>query len=340
LGGEGDITKELIKEGIQYKIIKRYGKYSIRRLLSYKMFIHKNKFSVVISFNSVANNMTRLVKLIPPFDKFFHVAGERGRDFELVSIRNWINSKLSKLTNVIVCNSKIQREKLILTEKIKPEKVQVIYNGFDFDQLKNITPLDLYNEFGIPKGNRVICSVGNLSSPKNIPMFIDTGERILSTSDNISFLYVGDGPDLGRYKVLIQRKGISKKVFFVGPQDDILSILDACHLFILTSKQEGMPNVLIEAMAASVPVVSTKIDGVTEVITDGHNGFLVKSGDVNAMADKINQLMGDDALCELFRNNSFEIAKSMFDMDKMIVNYISLINNLLVIIVLHYRTVY
>ena len=69
-----------------------------------------------------------------------------------------------------------------------------------FNQYKNITPVDLHNEFGIPEGNKVICNIGNLSAHKNIPMYIDAAKKVLSESHNISFLYIGDGEDLEKYK--------------------------------------------------------------------------------------------------------------------------------------------
>jgi glycosyltransferase involved in cell wall biosynthesis len=327
LDDEGLFTMKALESNFECKVIRRRNHFDIFRLINYGKFIIQSKFDIVISFTSSANNLTRLIKLFFPYTNFFHIAGERGRDLDRITISNWIDSKLSKLSDLIICNSKVQREKLILTEKIKPEKVQVIYNGFDFNQMKNIIPLDLYNEFGIPKGNRVICSVGNLSDHKNIPMYMNVAEKVLSKSDSISFLYVGDGPDLEKYKNETIKRGLNKKVFFIGRRNDVLAILKECNIFILTSAWEGLPNVIIEAMAAKVPMVSTNVDGVSEVITKGHNGYLVKSGDVNKMVDKIYQLLGDDNLCDLFRDNALEIAKSMFGMDKMIDSYEKLIRN-------------
>ena len=325
LEGKGHFTEKAEEVGFICEVIERRSHFDLIRLIKYCVYIRQNKFNVIISFTSVANNLTRLLKFFLPFVDFFHIAGERGRDLEQVTISNWIYSKLSKLSNVIVCNSKVQREKLISAEKINPKKLQVIYNGFDFSQCKNISTMDLHDEFGIPEGNRIICSIGNLSAHKNIPMYIEVAEKLLSESHNICFLYIGDGVDLEKYKNEIIKRKLNKKIFFTGRRNDVLAILKSCNIFILTSMWEGLPNVVIEAMAASVPVVSTNIDGVTEVITDGHNGFLVKSEDANAMVDKIKQLMSDDALCELFRNNSFEIAKNMFDMAKMIDSYENLL---------------
>lgn len=73
--------------------------------------------------------------------------------------------------------------------------------------------------------------------------------------------------------------------------------------------------------------MSTNVDAVSEVIIDGHNGFLLKSGDVNKMLDKISKLLCDDVVCESFCENAYETAKSMFDMDKMIDSYENLIIN-------------
>ena len=327
LDREGLFTNKSKESGFECIVIPRNSSFDLKRIFNYGRFIRKNKFDIILSFTYSANNLTRLIRFIFPFTKFYHIAGERGRFFEGNKFRNLIDSLLSKKSNVIVFNSKFQSQKLLSVENISPKKVCVIHNGVDFKQSENIVPMNLYNEFSIPMGNRVICSIGNLTSPKNIPMFIEIAENILSKNNNMTFIYIGDSqfqsgcPKLRQYRRVIQKKNLNEKVLFLGYQDNIISILKACFIFVLTSKQEGMPNALIEAIIANVPVVSTNVDGVPELIIDGYNGFLVKSKDANKMIEKINQLLHDDNLRYSFCKNALKTAKYMFDMNKMIDSY-------------------
>ena len=131
-----------------------------------------------------------------PFLGFIHIAGERGRDIKTKNLFNLIDSYLSSYSDVIVSNSKIQKDKLIRVENIKPSLIKVINNGFELSNLENIKPVNFQKEFGIPDGNKVICSIGNLSKHKNIPMFLNVAEKIISSRNDVSFIYIGDGPKL------------------------------------------------------------------------------------------------------------------------------------------------
>ena len=321
LDKEGLFTKRAIDNGFKCKIIKRRFRFDIFRLIKYIVFIHKNKFNAIVSFTSSANNLTRIAKILDPFTKFFHIACERGRDLDKLSFGNWIDSKLANISNLIICNSTIQRDKLISIEKIKPKKVHVVFNGFDVDVIRDSQGIDLERYFNIPQKNKVVCSVGNLTAPKNIPMFLKVAEKVISENNKISFLYVGNGKDLNKYKYLAKEKGIDEKIFFVGRQEKILQILKSCDIFILTSKREGMPNVIIEAMAAKTPVISTKVDGVNDIITDNVNGCLIESEDSDEMKNKIFKILSNDDLRNLICKNAEKTVRHKFNKNIMVNSY-------------------
>ena len=124
-----------------------------------------------------------------------------------------------------------------------------------------------------------------------------------------------------KYQDLVKSKSLNKKIFFVGKKENVLQILKSCDIFILTSNQEGMPNVLIEAMALKIPVVSTGVDGVLEVIEDQKNGYLVKPNDSALMIKKIISLLTNDEIYQRFKVNAYKTAYEKFDLKKMIKSY-------------------
>ena len=327
LGGYGDFAKKANNLNLECIVIDRLIKFDILRLIKYLWIIYKHQYSLVISFNYVANNMTRLSKILFPFSNFIHFAGERGRKFSNKKLINYIDAILSKFSDKIITNSNIQKEKLLFHEHIPRYKVKKIYNGFDFHLLDDISKIDLYKIFSIPKQNKVICSIGNLTKPKNIPMFLNVAKKVIAKNSNVSFLYVGGSSieKIKEYQDLVKTKSLYNNVFFVGKQDKVLQILKSCDVFILTSKQEGMPNVLIEAMALKIPVVSTNVDGISEVIIDGENGLVVDSNDSNNMIKKINILLSNKFLIKKITTKAYKDAKELFSINKLIDSYILLI---------------
>ena len=189
LGGEGEFLNKALKLNIKCIVINRITKFDIFRLIKYFWIVNKNQYSIIISYTSVANNITQILKVLSPFNNFIHFAGERGRDFNKNKIRNYCDSKLSRFSELIISNSKIQKKKLINYENIDSNKVEVIYNGFDFNLLNNISKTNLNKCFSIPKTDKVVVSIGNLTEPKNIPMFLNVAKNTIKVRTDTSFLY-------------------------------------------------------------------------------------------------------------------------------------------------------
>ena len=118
---------------------------------------------------------------------------------------------------------------------------------------------------------------------------------------------------------------LNKHVNFLGRRDDVLSILAASDVFILTSSWEGMPNVLIEAMFSKLPVVCTSVDGAKEIISNQVDGILVKSEDVDDMVNNISLLLDEKKMSLEIAEKGYRLAKSLFDSKVMVKAYIKLI---------------
>lgn len=148
------------------------------------------------------------------------------------------------------------------TEGIPREKTVVIPNGID---LNTCVPRE-WNEFDLPPDSRVILSVGRLADQKGYRELLSYADTILQDNPQHHIVIMGQGPQLAELQSLQERSQSQGRVHLLGWQTNIESWMAACEIFVLPTHYEGMPNAILEAMAAGKPVVVNDVDGVREVV--------------------------------------------------------------------------
>lgn len=173
--------------------------------------------------------------------------------------------------------------------------MRVIHNGVNLTRYSP-APLDpepLLQQLGLPTGTRLITLVGIVSDHKGHATLVRAAARVLEKIPNTAFLLAGN--ELANYgdelRELISDLNITSRVLFLGPQRNIPDLLRRVDLVVLPSKQEALPLVLLEAMAAGKPVVATRCGGPEEIVIDGKTGFLVDIGDPATLADRILEIL-------------------------------------------------
>jgi glycosyltransferase involved in cell wall biosynthesis len=129
---------------------------------------------------------------------------------------------------------------------------------------------------GIAEEMQVIGFVGRLERVKRLDIFIHTAQKILKEVPNTRFVIAGSGREELRLRQLIADLGLSDQFIFLGYQSDTSAILRAMDVLLITSDHEGLPMVLLEAMALGTVVVARKVGGISEVVTDGQTAFLIE----------------------------------------------------------------
>ena len=174
--------------------------------------------------------------------------------------------------NFIVANSVSCARSLNDDLKVKHKRVRIIENALDFWGRDDETGEGLRAEWGIPKDSFVIGTVSNLKIQKNPVYFIDIFRAIAKKLPTIPvyFVWVGDGPERPRVESAISDFGAEMKsrIVFPGARRDIPEVLKSFDLFILTSSYEGLPNALMEAMAAGLPCVATNVSGTQDLLLE------------------------------------------------------------------------
>lgn len=215
-----------------------------------------------------------------------------------VQIGTPMRERLKRLTaswdtrSIAVCE--LARQVEIERAGAPPDKVVTIYNGID---VKRFLPL-LSGErtvacqtLNIPADAPLLGTVGRLHPQKGLPDLLIGFQSIKGTYPAAHLLIVGDGECRADLERQAQQLGIAGAVTFAGLRDDVPQLLALLDVFVLTSLWEGLPNAVLEAMGAGLPVVATAVGGTPEAVVNGETGLLVPPRDPDALAQAINNLL-------------------------------------------------
>ncbi len=196
-------------------------------------------------------------------------------------------------TKIITISPKL-RDELVQTYRIAPpDKFAVVPLGFDLSKLTTLLNGTSFRvDNGLPLNAKLIGIVGRLVPIKNHSLFLRAASLI--QRNDVHFVVIGDGETRQEMEQLSVQLGIADRVSFVGWVTNLGPALHELSVMVLTSKNEGTPVSIIEAMAVGVPVVSTEVGGVPDVLDNGHLGILVPPEDQVALADAIYRVLEGD----------------------------------------------
>jgi glycosyltransferase involved in cell wall biosynthesis len=198
---------------------------------------------------------------------------------------------LARYTCRIITVSEALRQELIAREGLKPEHVVTVYNGINPEEFQVAEPREaLRRRLGLPVEAPLVGTVTRLVPQKGLCYLIEAA-ALFPPEERPVFVVVGDGPLRAELRELADKSGVSSRFVLAGVRRDVPLILGALDLLVLPSVTEGLGLILLEAMAASLPVVATAVGGVPEVVLDGETGVLVPPGDPAALARAIADLL-------------------------------------------------
>jgi glycosyltransferase involved in cell wall biosynthesis len=175
----------------------------------------------------------------------------------------------------------------------------------------------------------VLLQVARLDYLKDHVTALRTLQRVVAQHPQARLVLVGDGPERPRIEKETRRLGLIEQVLFLGQRSDVPRLLAMADFFLLTSISEGIPLTLIEAMNAGLPVVSTRVGGVGEIVQQGITGLLASSGDDQALAAHVVQLVADAPLRRRMAEAGRVRARALFSEQQMHVGYLDLYEEML-----------
>jgi glycosyltransferase involved in cell wall biosynthesis len=206
--------------------------------------------------------------------------------------RYQVNHTTIGLVDRVVAVSDNVRDFCVSHIGLPAEKLVVILNGVELPKEPIPSPQEARAGLGLPLDGSVLGAVSRLEPAKGIPFLI----RALAQVDNATLVIVGDGAERAALEALANDLGVARRIHWAGHRRDGDRLLPAFDLFVQPSLHEGLPNTVLEAMAAGLPVVATGVGGTPEVVVDGITGLLVPPRDPDALAQAITRLLHDPDL--------------------------------------------
>lgn len=238
-----------------------------------------------------------------------------GSDPSYAGITRWAIEQSDRVTVVSDWLATATHEKLAPDKNLKTIPNAVDSKIFSPEQANP----QLRARFAAPE-QLLVAHVSNFRPVKRVQDVVSAFAR--ATRDiSARLLMIGQGPDLSLAQDQARKLGVSEKIFWLGPIDDIASLLACCDLFLLPSESESFGLAALEAMASGLPVVSTLSGGIPEVVTAGETGFLAEVGDVDSLAEHCRVLLTDSQLRAKMSETARQKAASQFGWDQVLREY-------------------
>jgi L-malate glycosyltransferase len=201
--------------------------------------------------------------------------------------------------------------------KIEKE-IEVIYNFVDVQRFTR-KPIDAFKRVIAPAGERILLHASNFRKLKRVPDVVSIFHKVLQEIPS-KLLFVGDGPERQAAEKMCRELNICDEVRFLGKQEQMEDIMAIADLFLLPSEYESFGLAALEAMAASIPVVSTNAGGLGEINIPGETGYMADVGDIDTMAKYALDILKDDKVLKRFKDNAAAHAKK-FDISNIVPIY-------------------
>lgn len=232
----------------------------------------------------------------------------------------WVRIKLTfPFADLIVANSNAG----LRSYNAPRHKSICLYNGIDMNRFRILEGKEKVKEnFKIYTAN-VVGMVASFSKFKDYDTFIQAAMKVLSIRDDVTFVCVGDGPNLVELREMVS-KHHKDKIIFTGQQKDVESIINVFDIGVLSTYTEGISNAIIEYMALAKPVIATRGGGTCELVQNNITGFLVSERSVNELVEKISELIENKDLAKQMGIKGKRKITTEFNLEDMTQNYLSL----------------
>ncbi len=318
LSRPGPVSELLAREGVRTEACGARGVWNVAALARLRDVIRSVDPDLIHTFLFHANVATRWVARSVGFD-----ADRLICELQTVEIeRRWhlpIERWTQRWCRCIVGNSPSVIEHLQRVGRIAPDRLRLVMGGVDVDLIRAAEPIPR-RELGWPDELPVILWVGRMDPIKGLDVLIQAVARVRAERPCLLAL-VGAGAARSAVDRAIASTGLREHVRLLGPRTDVPRLLRAADLFAFPSRTEGLPNALLEAMAAGLPIVTTDAPGCRDVIRHGLTGLLVPPDNVERLAEAILALLGDPKAAGQLGQAGAEDARNRFGIARMFADY-------------------
>jgi len=301
----------------------------IYQMLRLAMFLRRGGFQIVHTHDLYANLLgipaavlARVPVIISSQRDLAHLDLYRTRR------RVWLR-RLQNLSTAVLTNANAVRDAVMAEKGIAASKIRVIYNGVD---LERFSAKARDRSWLAPNAGQEkwIVLVGNMHSDvKGHPCLIAAAGTVAREFPGVRFVLAGDGEVRPDFEQQVAQLGLQSNFLFLGRRDDVPRVLACCDIAVLPSKAEGLPNAVLEYLAAGLPTVASRVGGNAEIVQDGKTGLLVPPDHPSALAEALLRLLRDPGFAVNLGSHGRDYVTSEFSFRRMIENTDQLYTELL-----------
>ncbi len=290
-----------------------YSPAGLRWIWRFRQYIQRNQIDVVHSFMKRADIFGVLAALYLRCPVV--ITSRLNTGYWYTPAYKRLFRILNHYTTQVVTNSAYAKKVVAAAEKLAPDKITVLYTGVDLARYSSSSgDLSVAAALGVPFDAQVVGVVANYRPVKDLALFLRSAQIVAAAAPRAAFLLVGKGELRPELEKLAVELGIRERVFFSDGRGSVPDYLARMSVACLSSLSEGLPNAILEYMAAGLPVVATDVGGNSELVADGVTGYLVRGRTPEAFAEPIIRLLRDEALRAAMGQKGLERARAEFDL--------------------------
>lgn len=321
----GWLLDRLKEAKVEVRLMESTQSFDIRFIMGLKRFCKENRIDLINSHLPGANMYCAMIgqlARIPVLTTAHNELTMPGYNERFDAIKKFLTRNLAT-RHVLV--AEYMKDQYITEGKYTIDSIEMIRNGIHFrPQPDDNTLSSLRRELNLNESDILIGNVANFDPPKGHTHLIEVAALVCRNNSKVKFLLIGDereGEIVDPLKERVATLGLTDRILFLGFRADVPDLLHLLDVFVLPSLSEGLPLSIIEAKAAAKPIVATDVGGVSEVVSDGQNGYLVPPGNDSIMAERLIKLAEDANLRQAMGASGYDEARAIFSMETMIGKY-------------------
>jgi len=328
-----DILKRISNKKINLIQIRPFGArhsflYDPILLLKLIGLFKRGRYDIVHTHSTKSGILGRIAARIagvPIIIHGLHVNALEVFDSKFINVTTILLEKITgKFTDAHISVSEVVSKKYLEYGIGKRIKYFTVRSGLEinkfFDAKENVNNQQKRQELGLSGKCFIIGNVGRLETSKGHHFLFQAIKEILKFRKDqpIKLLVIGEGEDKEKLIKYAKKLNIEKKVIFTGYRKDVAELMAIMNLFVFTSLREGLPRVLVQAAAVGIPSVAFNVDGISEILKDNYNGFLVEPTNIKQLVERIIKYIDNKELLRMHGKNGQNVLKDRWSVEGMV----------------------
>lgn len=244
-----------------------------------------------------------------------HVLDEPAGTVAAAARRQLLHASVRHLFSRVIAVSECVRQRFSEIARVSLDRIDTVFNGIDVAGFApGAVRAEMRRKLGLAATEKVLVMVAVMRGGKGHEVLFDAAARLSPQVPDLKVLLVGDGPDAPALRALAAPLG--DRIRFLGTRSDVPDILAASDVLVLPSWSEALPNVLLEAGAAGLPSIATRVGGIGEILEHGRTGFLIEPGDAAALASYAGRLVTEQDLARAMGEAARQRIEAVFSLDQ------------------------